>query len=304
MNKLPEFIVVGAAKSGTTSVYEVLIEQESVFIPDLKECRFFSQMPQNCKGGLAAKFQNEGPRTIEEYLELFKDKEKEIKGDISNDYFYYYKKAIKNIKITYKKFKQKEPKILIFLRSPIERVFSMYAMSVRLKSDYLNFIDSFNKSEERIKENYSWVFDLKNLGFSFEATNEYFKNFDKVKVILTEDLNDEKTWEEIFHFLDLNKYFFLKKQANTNHYTKPKSPILMRLFGIAERIWLQNKKFVNKKFLPIIFIKNFIKYLDKINSKGDDLTLSEKDRDYLKNIYSDDISKLGKLIKKELKHWL
>ena len=99
MKKLPEFIVVGAAKSGTTTVYETLIEHERVFIPEIKECRFFSQMPTKFKGGLAARFQNDGPRTLEEYLKLFKFKEGLIKGDISNDYFYYYKNTIKNIKL-------------------------------------------------------------------------------------------------------------------------------------------------------------------------------------------------------------
>ncbi len=304
MNKLPEFIVVGAAKSGTTSVYETLIQQEKVFIPQIKECRFFSQMPRNFKGGLAAKFQNEGPRNIKEYLKLFEGKENLIKGDISNDYFYYYKKSIKNIKLHYQKLNQKYPKIIIFLRSPAERVFSMYAMSIRLKSESLKFIDSFEKSEKRIHSNFSWTYDLKGVGLSYDATNAYYENFEEVKVILTENLNDDKTWSEIFDFLDIKNYSIIKSNSNVNHYSKPKSLILMRIFAFLQKLWLKNKKFLNKTPFILKHFKNLLKKLDKINSMGRNLKLSKKDKDFLIRFYKSDINKLSKLINSDLKNWL
>ena len=304
MNKLPEFIVVGAAKSGTTTVYETLIKHEKVFVPQIKECRFFSQMPRNFRGGLAAKFQNEGPRILEEYLKLFQFKEHLIKGDISNDYFYYYKNTIKNIKFTYKKLNQQEPKILIFLRSPLERVFSMYAMSIKLKSETLSFIDAFKKSEERIKNNYAWIYDLQGLGYSFEATNAYFNNFEHVKIILTDHLNDYKTWEGIFNFLEVEKCLIKKIRSNTNHYSKPRSIIFMKIFAFAQNIWLKNKKFLNKRFLPITIFKNLFYKLDKFNSFGRSLRLSKKDKFFLINFYKSDIEKLSQLINRNLKKWL
>ena len=71
MNLLPNLIIVGVAKSGTTSLFHQLKENPEIFIPEIKECRFFSQMSRDYKGGEAAKFQNEGPRDIKSYIKLF-----------------------------------------------------------------------------------------------------------------------------------------------------------------------------------------------------------------------------------------
>ena len=72
---------------------------DEVFIPDRKECRFFSDMPGNFIGGPAADYQNDTIQSIEDYKILFNGAENiPLKGDISNDYFYYYNQSIANIK--------------------------------------------------------------------------------------------------------------------------------------------------------------------------------------------------------------
>ena len=40
--KLPDFLIVGAAKSGTTSIFNYLIQHPQIFMPALKEPRFFA----------------------------------------------------------------------------------------------------------------------------------------------------------------------------------------------------------------------------------------------------------------------
>jgi len=71
MPNKPNFLIVGAAKSGTTSLFHYLNQHPDVFIPRRKECRFFSQMPGNFIGGEAACFQNNVIKTINEYEMLF-----------------------------------------------------------------------------------------------------------------------------------------------------------------------------------------------------------------------------------------
>src|ERR671939_356718 len=39
---LPDFLVIGAQKSGTTSLYEYLKSHPNVFMPDIKELDFFT----------------------------------------------------------------------------------------------------------------------------------------------------------------------------------------------------------------------------------------------------------------------
>ena len=42
MSKLPSFIIIGAMKSATSSLYDQLLQQPGIFMPELKEPNFFS----------------------------------------------------------------------------------------------------------------------------------------------------------------------------------------------------------------------------------------------------------------------
>jgi hypothetical protein len=69
--RLPDFFIVGHPKSGTTALYEMLRAHPQVFMPDVKEPRFFATdlrsrfQPRDASPGL------ELPRTLDEYLDLF-----------------------------------------------------------------------------------------------------------------------------------------------------------------------------------------------------------------------------------------
>jgi Sulfotransferase family len=64
--RVPDFFIVGHAKSGTTALYEMLRRHPQIYMPDLKEARFFAR-ELHPRLGLA----NEHPETLEEYLSLF-----------------------------------------------------------------------------------------------------------------------------------------------------------------------------------------------------------------------------------------
>ena len=65
---LPDFYIVGSAKSGTTALYEMLRRHPQIFMPDSKEPWFFaSELQENTPP------RPEGtPRTLEEYRAWFK----------------------------------------------------------------------------------------------------------------------------------------------------------------------------------------------------------------------------------------
>ncbi len=81
MNTKPDFLIVGSAKSGTTSLFHYLNSHSDIYIPEIKECRFFSQMPRNQKGLGAEKFHNEGIEngmSINKYFKAIKIRYVEI----------------------------------------------------------------------------------------------------------------------------------------------------------------------------------------------------------------------------------
>jgi hypothetical protein len=64
--RAPDFYVVGHPKSGTTALYEMLRSHPQVFMPELKEPRWFAT-------DLRARFGGDGwlPQTLDQYLDLF-----------------------------------------------------------------------------------------------------------------------------------------------------------------------------------------------------------------------------------------
>jgi len=87
--RLPDFFIVGHPKSGTTALYEMLRAHPQIFMPDLKEPRYFAT-------DLRARFQPastpqatrlELPETLEDYLALFREATPEqLIGEASPSY--------------------------------------------------------------------------------------------------------------------------------------------------------------------------------------------------------------------------
>ena len=48
---LPNFMCLGAAKSGTTTLYDILSQHSEIYIPSFKEPHFFD-IPENYNNGI------------------------------------------------------------------------------------------------------------------------------------------------------------------------------------------------------------------------------------------------------------
>ncbi len=121
--KLPNFFIAGAAKSGTSSLWQYLKANEEVFMPadELhKEPAFFSEI------------KNRGAINLERYSEIFKEADKRHKriGESSTAYLtdpgsagliYDFNPAAK---------------IIILLRNPAERAYSLYCWMVQDGYEY------------------------------------------------------------------------------------------------------------------------------------------------------------------------
>jgi Sulfotransferase family len=67
--RIPDFFIVGHHKSGTTALYEMLRRHPQIYMPTLKEPRFFGSDLH----GLANAPAGTRPETLEEYLALFEE---------------------------------------------------------------------------------------------------------------------------------------------------------------------------------------------------------------------------------------
>jgi hypothetical protein len=127
---LPNFLVIGAGKAGTTSVYRYLKQHPQVFMSPIKETNFFAY---TCAGwddrelnrlGWSARFP---VRTLEAYETLFEPvRDEKAVGEISPRYLSVGRPAAECIR-------RHLPgvRLIAILRNPIERAFSSYLFHTR-----------------------------------------------------------------------------------------------------------------------------------------------------------------------------
>ncbi len=297
MIALPNFIVVGASKSGTTSLYHYLKQHPDIFLSDKqKEGRYFSKMEGNYSGPGDANVDLSIIRNLEEYKALFSNYigEKAI-GDISPEYLYFYKNAIPQIK----KDLNDEVKIIIILRSPIDRAFSGYLHFKRDSRETLSFEEGLEKEKERAAKNYIWAWQYKNSGLYSEQVKAYTENFKNVKIIIFDDFKEspDDVLKEVCRFLEVDPDFKFDTSYKYNVSGKPRSQALYKLEtsrGLIHFI----KKFIPAKLVQKI--KN--RYTGEKQMVKPEMSSETKDK--LIAFFNDDILKLQEIIQQDLSRWL
>ncbi|RZD17616.1 MAG: sulfotransferase [Candidatus Acididesulfobacter diazotrophicus] len=293
--KSPNFLGVGAAKSGTTSLFQWLLQHPDVYVPEIKECRFFSQMPNDAKGLGSEMWTNGGIRNEKDYFDLFKEHENQICGDISPDYLYYYEKSIANIK----KFLSNDVKIIIVLRNPIERAYSFYFHLIRDGVENCSFEEAIIKEPYRIKEGWAWSYHYIRSGMYYKQVKAYIENFKNIKIYIFEDLlKGQEFMNDIFEFIGIKTIPIDFDKFNESGY--PKSLFLSYLINKPNIFRKIAKPFLSKELKSIIYEKIRKYNLSKINK----IPLKIETKTYLREVYSKDITKLSNLIQRDLTMWL
>ena len=121
--KLPDFLIIGAARSGTTSLYYSLRRHPGVFMPDLKE-PFYLSFVDEIPEFTGLHFLRERMWTTRDYAELFAEAgDGQLLGEASTSYLYMYEKTIANIQQVYGRAAE-SLRLIAILRNPVERTFS------------------------------------------------------------------------------------------------------------------------------------------------------------------------------------
>ncbi|MGL5942408.1 MAG: sulfotransferase family protein [Waterburya sp.] len=195
--RLPDFLIIGAAKSGTTSLYEYLNRHPQIFLSRIKEPQFFAVDSQYERG-------------IEWYSSLFKDASPEqICGEATTDYtkLPLYPKTPERIA-----HHLPNVKMIYIMRHPVERVYSHYKHLQRGQKVELTFKDY-------IQENHVCI----DTSYYFKQINRYLDIFPKESFLflLMEDLihNPEQTLEQICKFIGVNEHISLalEEQVTANN---------------------------------------------------------------------------------------
>ena len=196
--ELPNLLIVGAAKSGTTSLHNYLKQHPQIFMSAHKEPHFLinSEIGENRIHKAVLKF--------DDYKQMFKTQKNYLfKGESSVMYLAYPQYSIKNIK----KYLSSKVKIIIMLRNPIERAYAGYLHNVRYNPlENLSFEEALANSEERYKNNKNITPDTRYLhvGSYFTQVASFLTEFkDNVHIILYDDYVKDINYcfEKVFSFL-------------------------------------------------------------------------------------------------------
>jgi len=206
----PNFIVIGAMKSGTTSLRYTLSCHPEVFMVYPKEPRFFYNDENYSKG-------------LSWYSSFFeKAKGKKAIGEGSG--FYAWKarnsETVKRIANTIP-----DVKIIYMVRHPIERIASHWSWEIASGKP-------LGSIEKAIQENRQFI----DMSMYWEQISEYRKYFkdEQIKVLFLEDLksNPYKFYQSCFYFLEVDPYFDITPYLNPQNQTEGRltdSGILMKL---------------------------------------------------------------------------
>jgi len=280
----PNFFIVGAAKAGTTSLYEYLRHTRGVYMSPEKEPGYFrTTIPDRRKTNKI----NEKSQ----YLKLFKGvtDEKAI-GEATPSYL--------RDPLSHKLIQEAVPKarIIIILRDPVERAFSAYLMRESKgwveKSFHETIIDGLSQKKKEPKD-FNFFLDP---GLYTQNVKKYIDTFgpDRVKILIFEEFikDPKKTIKEVLEFLGVDAEPPETIGKIHNPYGKPRGRLAKEILGSKTMLELSNKivpQSIRWKIRGKILLK-----------KEPKPKLSGEDRLILQDFYKNDIIDIQVLLKRSL----
>ena len=298
-NKLPNFLIVGAAKSGTSSLHNYLNQHPEVFMPSYNKEVMKVKEPRFLIKDLVQHRLHNGVWNWEEYKSLFNKVNDEISiGESTVLYLYYYKHAIDNIK----KYLGENVKIIIMLRNPTDRAYSAFQHVSRGLKEQNSFEEALKIEKGRMNKESSLtpMVMYKEMGLYHDMVRAYKENFKNVHIIFYEDFRDDTEGEikKIFKFLGLslsvNIDFVSRHNVGGKRWKNEK----------MKHVFMKNSplKSALKKAIPKSLRKGV---RDKLISASTDKVapMKENTRVKLNEFFKEDVKKLSDLLNRDLTHW-
>ena len=298
-NKLPNFLIVGAAKSGTSSLHNYLNQHPQVFMPSYNKEGMKVKEPRFLIKDLVQHRLHNGIWTFEEYHSLFADvKDEKAIGESTVLYLYYYKHAINNIK----HYLGEDVKIIIMLRNPTDRAYSAFQYVSRGFKENNSFERSLEIEIGRIEreKNLTPMVMYKEMGMYYEMVKAYMDSFKNVHIIFYEDFRDkiESEMNKTYNFLGISNNieidFITKHNVGGKRWKDEK----------MKHVFMKDNpiKSILKSVLPKKIRKGMRNKL--VNASTNKVVpIKEETRKYLNDYFKQDVEKLSELLNKDLNHW-
>lgn len=297
---LPDFLIIGASKSGTTSLYRYLDSHPEIYMSSIKEPRYFAfaeHRPQ-VRGPYSERLNRRIVWKLEDYRKLFsRQSQEKVAGEASAMYL----NSLRSPKTIQRMIP--DVRLIAILRHPADRAYSSFCQNRRNGAErFHDFSLALEAEEER--SNLHWVgFNYRNAGSYGSHLERYYSLFPKKQllVFLYEDLvaDVSAVLGNICRFLDVDDEFQFDTSEQHN-VTRgiPRSNVFSRM--------LKEKSLAKSAFKLVASRRSRRSLRDKLSS----LNLAAKPpyppevRQRLCDFYREDILKLQKMIDRDLSTWL
>lgn len=300
--KKPNFFIVGAAKAGTSSLWGYLNEHPEIFMSQKKEPGYFcDQWP--------------GPKDLDRYLSLFEeanDSHNRV-GEASTCYLSCPNTAANLVRYC-EEHGISHPKIIVVLRNPADRAYSLYNWQVQEGYEYASSFEKAIEWEEsrkqltfphgRLTGGYKYNYLYYHSGLYHDQLVEYFEAFGRENVHVEIFENFVKQTEarliRIYRFLELENHNFLPDLTVYNPSYDVVAP------------WLQ---FSLRKINQTVIERRPVRKLIKNKAQRDMLLnlglkkqkpprIDPKTRQWLLERYRPEVERLEVLLGRDLSFWL
>ena len=290
---LPNFFIVGAQKSATTSLHHYLAAHSEIYLPRQKETKFFVADDIFKKG-------------IEYYRTAFFTQwnGEAAVGEIDPDYMYFeiaLERMAEHIDL-------RQTKFIFILRNPADRAFSHYLMSCRRGIEPLSFEEAIEQEPLRISKSYEekMHYSYISRGYYLRQIEVFLGKIDRSQMLflLTEDLtrDPQSCLKEVFTFLSVTQNF---RPPNMNTKFHPASiPRIMKIVHFVRQPY-SAKRFIKRIFPWPKFWSDLGLRILALNSKtAQHIVLSDHTRQKLLEIYRSENQRLAAFLGRELVNWI
>jgi sulfotransferase family protein len=230
---MPTFMVPGAPRSGTTSIYHYLRQHSQVFMSPVKETNFFGFLA--LQRGLAAPGLHAAPRPIqslEAYQDLFAGAggAKAI-GEASPMYFW-----TAGVPSLIKEFAP-DVRLIFILRNPIDRAYSSYLKACQDRLERRSFEEAARAELSAPEQwpNTAIGFYVR-IGFYQRFLAEYFREFspEQIRIFLFDDLEASPAafMMNVLTFLGVDPGERLDTSARFNTTQAVQADVVLRKYGL------------------------------------------------------------------------
>jgi hypothetical protein len=292
---LPDFVVIGAPKCGTTSLHRYLAGHPDVYLPLQKELHFFAHPHiSRCTNGpgdrdVLARI----PATFDEYAKHYADDGgRRVAGEISTSYLYFddvaddIRRRLGNVKI------------VAMIRNPVHKAHSQYMHLVRDNRETLQFYDALLAEDGRRREGWSDFWRYAESCLYAERLRTYLRVFgpDNVKVIVFEEFfsDTDRAMRDLLGFLGVRADVVLDTSEVHHRSGKPRSKTLASVLGKRSPV-----SRAARALLPRPLTDAVQRRLWALNTGSKD-PIDPASRTYLEDYCRQDVAKVESLLGREV----